>query len=234
MIIIGLGNKARHGKDSFAEAVQNYYDVQNAAFVKHGMRGVVTIQRHAFANALYKEVNDWLATDQGNTWAHDTSRFYAYIPEEKDGVADARFTIPSWVTPTPNAEVSARAPHGKHAKLLQWWGTEYRRTQDPNYWVKHWADGINKNADIVLVTDMRFENEAAAIKAVGGYTVRVSRANQNGTPFVDPSRDANHPSETQLDDYNYDYWITVKTGDLALLQEWAITLVHYLRARKGE
>ena len=72
------------------------------------------------------------------------------------------------------------------------------------------------------------------VKDLGGYTIQVSRRNADGTPFVDTSRDPNHPSETQLDDYNYDYKINVKTGDQVLLEEWAITLVHFLKARKSK
>lgn len=246
MLILGLGNKARNGKDTFADAVNEYYARQNGAALRHNLKTVVVVQRHAFADALYKEVNTWLLTPEAKEWLAGGVGIIAGEPFPINPTvvgdnyiippnATGRFThmIPGWVQPTPNAEISARAPYGKHAKLLQWWGTEYRRSQDHNYWVKRWADGINKNADIVLVTDMRFANEAAAIKLAGGYTVKVSRENVDGTPFVDPSRDPNHVSETELDSWNYDYQIKVKTGDVALLQEWAITLVHYLRARKG-
>ena len=94
--------------------------------------------------------------------------------------------------------------------------------------------GINPKADIVIATDMRFLNEADMIKKLGGYTVQVNRLNVDGTPFVDTARPANHVSEIQLDGYNYDYKITVKTGDLPLLEEWAITLVSFLRGWKGK
>ena len=93
---------------------------------------------------------------------------------------------------------------------------------------------MNPKADIVFSTDMRFINEAQAVKELGGYTIQVNRLNVDGTPFVDTSRDPNHPSETQLDGYNYDFKITIKTGDLVLLEDWAVTLVHYLRALKGK
>jgi hypothetical protein len=88
-------------------------------------------------------------------------------------------------------------------------------------------------ANIVLATDMRFTNETNVIKQLGGYTVNVTRVSQDGRPFYDPARPADHISETQLDDYNYDYRLIVKTGDQALLEEYAITLIHYLRALKG-
>ena len=229
-LIIGLGNKARHGKDTFATAVDYHYANQHAAALRHGLSHYkpVVVQHLAFADALYREVNLWLST-YGKNWQLDTLKFRPAL-EQPDGSA---VIIPEWVQPTPNAEVSKRAPYEKHAKLLQWWGTEYRRSQDPMYWVKQWNAGINPKANIVLATDMRFLNEAEAVRVLGGFTVQVNRKNVDGTRFIDGSRDPLHPSETQLDGYNYDFEITVKTGDQSLLEEYAITLVHYLRALKG-
>jgi len=220
-LILGLGNRARHGKDTFAAAIELYFAKQNGAAAKHGLANYkpIVVQKIAFADALYREANQWLSTSPA--WLFGG-----------EGLIDT-VRVPDWVTPDPEAEISVRAPYGKHAKLLQWWGTEYRRSQDQDYWVKQWVASINPKANIVLATDMRFLNEAAAVKSVGGFTVQVNRKNVDGTPFVDPSRPADHISETQLDGYNYDHEITVKTGDQVLLEEWAITLVHYLRALKG-
>ena len=195
---------------------------QQYAAERHGLTHFkpVKVQIHAFADALYKEVNEWLKVNP--KWEQTPGDNLIYGTR-----------LPDWVIPTPNPEVNMRAPYGKHAKLLQWWGTEFRRSQDPLYWVTKWKAGIDPKANIVLATDMRFINEALAVKDVGGYTVRVSRLNADGTPFVDTSRDPNHPSEIELDGHNFDYRLVMKTGDLALLEEWAVTLVHYLRALKG-
>jgi hypothetical protein len=251
-LIIGLGHKARNGKDSFASAVETYYSGLHATAINHGMRSYrpVVVQRHAFADALYQEVNKWLTTSEGKRFRGLGGILLNghYTVEEGDlhdtfspngliftGVAGKKPVIlPDWVEPDEKPEISSRAPYGKHPKLLQWWGTEYRRAQDLNYWVKKWKEGINPKADIVLATDMRFFNEGDAVYSVGGFRVQVSRLNQDGTQFTDPDRDANHISETQLDGYNYDHRIIVKTGDIRLLEEYAITLVHYLRAMKGQ
>ncbi len=221
MLILGLGNRARHGKDSFAEAIDSHFAIQHAAAARHGLTSYkpVIIQRLSFADALYREVNDWLKINP--EWIHGGEGLIGTM------------RIPDWVKPDPNAEKSVRAPYGKQAKLLQFWGTEYRRAQDPDYWVKQWKAAISPKANIVIATDMRFLNEADTIKSAGGYTIQVNRKNVDGTPFVDPSRDPLHASEIQLDSYNYDYQITVKTGDLVLLDQWATALVYYLRALKG-
>jgi hypothetical protein len=224
-LILGLGNKARHGKDSFAQAVIRYYANLDAARSKHGIAYKPTIIQHiAFADPLYKEVNAWLASPDGKEW----------LGGGVDSCVTTGLRVPLTIQPD-NPLTDPRAPHGKHTKLLQWWGTDFRRNlYGQDYWTKQWKAAVNPKADIVFSTDMRFSNEAQAVKDLGGFTVQVNRLNVDGTPFVDTSRDPNHPSETQLDGYNYDFKITIKTGDLVLLEDWAVTLVHYLRALKGK
>lgn len=61
-------------------------------------------------------------------------------------------------------------------KLLQWWGTELRRAEDEDYWIKHAIsrmEVVSEHADLIVVTDVRFENEAAAIRDLGGIVVEV-------------------------------------------------------------
>ncbi len=50
-----------------------------------------------------------------------------------------------------------------------------------------------------VITDVRFPNEAQAIKEKGGYVIRIDR------PGVKPIND--HPSETSLDTWKFDYKI---------------------------
>ena len=62
-------------------------------------------------------------------------------------------------------------------RLLQWWGTEYRRAEDENYWVSRaWdvAQRVVKAGKTPVFTDVRFANEAKMIKDNGGILVRVS------------------------------------------------------------
>lgn len=60
--------------------------------------------------------------------------------------------------------------------LLQEWGTELRRAEDPDYWVKRWAETVaTTTAPGIVTPDVRFENEARAVRQAGGYLVRVVR-----------------------------------------------------------
>ena len=55
------------------------------------------------------------------------------------------------------------------------------------------------DCDNWIITDVRFPNEAKAIKDRNGLLIRVDK------PFVKPIN--NHPSETALDDWEFDYKI---------------------------
>jgi len=104
--------------------------------------------------------------------------------------------------------------HGKQGKLLQWYGTEYMRNQNPFYWVNKVKNYINnelpKNTQIVLIPDVRFKDEFLFIRSKQGYTVKCTRLG-----YTDLNRDQNHKSENELNDAIFDYEITAEEGDLA-------------------
>jgi hypothetical protein len=53
-----------------------------------------------------------------------------------------------------------------------------RRGQDPDYWVKAWIERVraeNAAGRAVVCSDVRMDNEAAAIRRLGGLIVAVSR-----------------------------------------------------------
>lgn len=53
-----------------------------------------------------------------------------------------------------------------------------------------------------IITDMRFPNELKAVKDRGGISIRVSK-----TGIHTPKIEDLHPSETALDNYEFDYHI---------------------------
>lgn len=82
-------------------------------------------------------------------------------------------------------------------RILQWWGTEYRRAEDHDYWTKAWEKKLLEYDLIkthVLVDDVRFINELNIIKKHGGTFIKIERPGFNGAN--------NHSSENSLDDYN--------------------------------
>jgi hypothetical protein len=68
--------------------------------------------------------------------------------------------------------------------VLQCHGTEYRRSQDPDYWVKKAARLLPKHGKFVF-TDVRFANEFAMLKGLGGEMWRINRSNHaSASPHV--------------------------------------------------
>lgn len=84
-------------------------------------------------------------------------------------------------------------------RLLQVFGTEVGREMiDPQLWVELTMSGIKAGSKVVL-SDVRFRNEAEEIKFQGGQVWRITRA-------VNQDHD-NHRSETELDSWNFDQYI---------------------------
>lgn len=102
----------------------------------------------------------------------------------------------------------------EYRTLLQWWGTDYRRNKyGDNYWIDRmdedvqrikqlsflqWAKGlfgIKPKNILIVITDVRFPNEANYVTNNGGCLWQVVNPDQ--------TEDANslHASETALDTY---------------------------------
>ena len=93
--------------------------------------------------------------------------------------------------------------------LLQKLGTEALRDNlHPDVWVNALFSDPGFAAEKWLVTDVRFVNEAEAIKERGGILMRVKRDLETGS----------HASETQLDKYKFDVVIK-NNGNLEELVE---------------
>lgn len=82
-------------------------------------------------------------------------------------------------------------------EALQWYGTDFRRKNDPNYWIKRMHDQL-KHHPWAIIDDVRFRNEANMIRSLGGILIRLE-------PYPEwaPGKFALHPSEIDLDDYPY-------------------------------
>ena len=65
-------------------------------------------------------------------------------------------------------------------QIMQWWGTEYRRAATPGYWVSkaarhiHWLHKA-LGARLVVITDVRFEDEANLVRNLGGQIWQIKR-----------------------------------------------------------
>lgn len=82
--------------------------------------------------------------------------------------------------------------------LLQWWGTDLRRNQDPDYWVdyafKSYPSWVHAY-DVIVFTDVRFENEAEAIAGRGGQVYEVTADDPIRAERLGGELPPNHASE---------------------------------------
>lgn len=65
-------------------------------------------------------------------------------------------------------------------QIMQWWGTEYRRALEPGYWVRKAAQRIRYMhqtlaARLIVITDVRFDDEAELVRALGGQIWQIKR-----------------------------------------------------------
>jgi len=101
---------------------------------------------------------------------------------------------------------------GKCRELLQWWGTEFRRKQDEEYWVKKLSSRLDiELPQIALISDVRFRNEAEWIKDREGYYIKVERY-KNQERYMHPAVDHDHRSETELEHYT-DHFAEIRCED---------------------
>ena len=168
-MIIGLGYKARSGKDTVAE-----YLVKNHGYF-----------RRAFADSLKEACKAIFHLSD--------EQVYGDLKEVKDEF---------WGT-TPR-------------DILQRVGTEaLRMGYHPDVWVMSLKRFIlDSNCPNWVISDVRFPNEAEAIKELGGIVVRVDREKRD-----DISAGYKHPSEISMDQYEGWDRVLDNNGHLSQLYE---------------
>lgn len=130
---------------------------------------------------------------------------------------------------------------GRH--ILQTLGTDLVRSVLPNYWtgvIIGFLDAMepHNQFDVAIVADVRFPNEVEIpYEMLEDVTcIRIERRNADGSKWTNPvltEEQANHPSETSLDDYIFDYVVHNDEG-LDVLKESACALLIDLGLIKGE
>ncbi len=134
-----------------------------------------------------------------------------------EGCCDLCYSVVHEIKPTRLSEIiadigweRAKDSYAEVRELLQRCGTDAgRKVLGSDVWVNAVFTDWDGSTPTV-VTDVRFPNEAEAIVARGGVVLRVNR------PGVGPREDALgqvHPSETALDDWDFDA-VLVNDGTL--------------------
>lgn len=199
-IVLALAGPKECGKDTVADFL-----VTHCGFVKL-----------AFADALRAEVSDAFGIEplhlvRRETKEHPMSAL-ALAKCGSDGFV-GRMIINHQESGGTGVLEAPRSPR----QIMQWWGTEYRRAQDPDYWTKQTGARISymmreRIAHRFVITDCRFDNEADMVRQVhGGHVWQVTR----------PGREVpagSHVSETTGEAFKPEAVID-NSGSLQELQE---------------
>ena len=203
-MIIGFAGKAATGKTT---AAHHMAPLMGKECMVIPMAMVLRDEVEAFLRAVGADASVPLVYGDQN----DKVKVF-YVDEER-----AHQECPKWAAfVTDHAEIQDR--DGETAvtvrRILQWWGTEYRRAQDPDYWTKAWSRKVEQfdlENTHILIDDVRFMNELSTIKSHGGLIVKIERPGFDGAN--------NHASETSLDGYTEWSHVLVNDGTLEEFKE---------------
>lgn len=104
----------------------------------------------------------------------------------------------------------------KDRKLLQWLGTEWGRSLSENLWVDLWKAKVGQIASYFLehdtegfitCDDVRFDNEAQAVKDMGGYIIHI-HTDRNKERITTANGIKNHASEAGIDSKYLDFSVS--------------------------
>jgi len=127
----------------------------------------------------------------------------ALIEELRNGFPDLLAEI-SLISGLSTGELFERKPP-LIRKLLQNFGTDVRRAEDPERWARIWKERALQESTLVVTDDVRFRNEAQAVKDLRGIIIRLIRPDLESTDH--------HLSETEMDSIEADYTISAGQGD---------------------
>ncbi len=186
MQVIGICGQAQHGKDTFAAIARN-----------SGWR------RYAFADNVRRAL--WALNPLVGVDPAGAEFSLRTLVENEGGTAIGNVgSGPGWDRAKQQPEVR---------RLLQQMGTEAVRDVIST---EAWVMALKKQLDEeqperVLITDVRFPNEAEAVRSWGGRLLRVVRLNADRTVYQTPGIDLTHASERFVRDLRVDYEIRARS-----------------------
>jgi hypothetical protein len=199
--IVAVSGRMSHGKDELFKIAKKHFPDE--------------VIKLSFADCLKKEVAEALVCRhywEFKDYLFEIFEGIPYLNENVEAIFQQTFLCPSprggayrdyyaqgydrsYAVKTLIEEMNHPELKKKFRLLLQFWGTEYRRRQDENYWVNKFFEELEKPQYmglVVFVCDVRFPNEFELMHSQDAITVRVIRTD---IPVVSNE----HLSETALD-----------------------------------
>ncbi len=221
-MIIGFGNKAQQGKDTCAKIFHNLFPNDSIIlhFADELKEEVKYIEGFLLIIHIPNSTNDIIIRNKKLITPEGIIKYeYKLVTDEK---------LKKLILNYLNGKKSHVGMIDKDPILLQLWGTDFRRNEDPDYWVNKVKEKINSlNKKYILIPDTRFKNEFEYIKSQGGYYIRVTRKN-----YINNDRNPLHKSEIDLDDVVPDYEIIAENGDIKSLEEQIKNIINDINEKE--
>ena len=200
-MLVGIVGKARAGKDTFALMLAE------SLFRSTSKKYVLM----AFAHELKLRVQSDFDLSYEQLWGDEKEKNDLRYAKRLEGFS------------------SNPADYWCSREILQSYG-EFYRTIDYDFWVKKLFEVIDdREYKDVIITDVRYINEADYIVKRGGILIKVVRDSNNVSV-----RGQNHISETALDNYNDIEFTIENDGDLNKLKEKSDKTVKTLIDRQNK
>lgn len=145
-MLIGILGNAGVGKSTMARIIQEELDCEVVSF----------------AQKLREELRETFSKSKVDFWSSAKGQSVWLVQQQIDTKLEALLhpylDFGGWSIPL--------------RKLLQLYGTEYRRKQNPFYWIEALFLSLDPTKSYII-DDVRFENEAEMIKTLGGYVIHL-------------------------------------------------------------
>ena len=116
--------------------------------------------------------------------------------------------------------------------VLQVWGTEFRRAQDPDYWIRQADQKISRHQNLhyprpIVFNDVRFQNEIDMLRQCGFIIIKIDMTVEDVLIYQEAHGEARavtmarleHASEREWQESVADVLIPSKRGDIQELYD---------------
>lgn len=187
-ILFAMSGKMGSGKDTIGDGISESFDE-------------VKFKKLSYSEPIRNEINDLVSDYNIGLSIDELSRLYDADKEE----------ISNLINTIGKDSIYSRTSNSR--KAVQYWGTDVRRKQDVNFWVKKLAmliiEEVNKGKS-VYISDVRFPNEADTIYDLYGKVIRLNVPEEIRVDRIfyrdglKPTKSQlNHKTEIGLDNYSF-------------------------------
>ena len=191
MNIIGISGKSGSGKSVLKNLLVSEYGAIHLSFADQLKQEIIAFLYNS--NVKYEQKNFY-----GNTRDREV-----ILQIDKKYLSNMQLFIDKFAQ-----SIKGDIVYFTPRSLMQYWGTDFRRSLNKQYWIDKVEQKLNKISKdlnknkIFVIDDVRFKNEIEWLKKKKGHTIRIIRPEQFCNKI-----NTTHASETDIDDVTFDVYI---------------------------